>query len=285
MNKIDLAQGSTQWKEWRKSMIMATDSSVILGINEYKTPYRLWSEKLSLVEEWQQSFAASEGSRLEPIAREYFISEIGFNVEPAIVISSSHLWMGASLDGISDCGKYAVEIKCSRKIYEKAMKNEIDEMYLCQMQHQMFVLDIPLIYFYAYWDEKTKLIEVVRYDEHIKKIIEKGFVFWKENIKGMFPPELTERDFEERYDDEFRFYSNVYLQSKKLLDVYEKQTETARLQLIDLCKGKSCKGFGIKVSKVVRKGNVEYKSIPELNNVDLECYRKKPIETYRITEE
>ena len=47
--------------------------------------------------------------------------------------------------------------------------------------------------------------------------------------------------------------------------------------------GKSCVGGGVKVSSVVRKGHVDYSSIPELAGVDLEKYRKSPTEFIKIT--
>jgi hypothetical protein len=39
---------------------------------------------------------------------------------------------------------------------------------------------------------------------------------------------------------------------------------------------------GIFVKKTSRKGNVDYKKIPELSMVDLEQYRKSPIEFWEI---
>jgi len=58
-----------------------------------------------------------------------------------------------------------------------------------------------------------------------------------------------------------------------------------RNDLIEMAQGSNCRGGGIKLSKVVSKGTIDYKAIPELAGVDLEKYRKKPTECWKITQE
>jgi hypothetical protein len=41
-------------------------------------------------------------------------------------------------------------------------------------------------------------------------------------------------------------------------------------------------GSGIKLCHSVRKGAIDYKKIPELKSVDLEKYRGKDLESFRI---
>lgn len=43
---LDLEQRSQTWLAWRQAGITATESSVILGLNPYMTPWRLWCEKV-----------------------------------------------------------------------------------------------------------------------------------------------------------------------------------------------------------------------------------------------
>lgn len=42
------------------------------------------------------------------------------------------------------------------------------------------------------------------------------------------------------------------------------------------------KGAGVRICRMVSKGNVDYKAIPELKNVDLKKYRKAPIEPWQL---
>ena len=46
--------------------------------------------------------------------------------------------------------------------------------------------------------------------------------------------------------------------------------------------GQSTKGGGIRVTRSVAKGQVNYKAIPELMCVDLEAYRKEPAERWTL---
>jgi hypothetical protein len=39
----------------------------------------------------------------------------------------------------------------------------------------------------------------------------------------------------------------------------------------------------MKIQRITRRGSIEYDKIPELQNLDLEIYRKKPIDTWRFT--
>lgn len=43
-------------------------------------------------------------------------------------------------------------------------------------------------------------------------------------------------------------------------------------------------GGGIQVQKIVKSGSIEYSRIPELEGVDLEPYRKKPTEYWKVSE-
>ena len=66
------------------------------------------------------------------------------------------------------------------------------------------------------------------------------------------------------------------------LKALEEEEKSSRRLLIEMADDGNATGHGVKVTKVVRKGGVDYKSIPELIGVDLESYRKKAIETWRL---
>jgi hypothetical protein len=64
----------------------------------------------------------------------------------------------------------------------------------------------------------------------------------------------------------------------------EELEKICREGLIYLSNGKSSKGCGISLTKVFKKGNIDYSKIPELKGVDLEKYRKPIQESWRINE-
>jgi len=186
MIELPLTQGSNEWKAWRDTVITATDSAVILGISPFKNPAELLGQKLGQKPRTETNDKMAMGNFLEPIAREKFNEITGLNVVPKVGISKIRHWMAASFDGVSACNRHAVEIKCSLKIYEKALKGIVDPIYYAQMQHQLSVLDIYRISFFSYWEGKHVLIEFDRDDAFMNDMIVKEKEFYNllmENIK------------------------------------------------------------------------------------------------------
>jgi hypothetical protein len=62
----------------------------------------------------------------------------------------------------------------------------------------------------------------------------------------------------------------------------ENEEKELRDILICMSNKKNTVGAGIKVSKIVRKGNIDYSIVHELNGVNLERYRKPPTECWKI---
>ena len=93
-------QGSDAWKIFRKHKIMASEAAIIMGSNPWKTPHKLWSQKVGNIPEDQSNERMEKGTRLEPIARQLLIERTGINFTPALILHQELDWMGASLDGI-----------------------------------------------------------------------------------------------------------------------------------------------------------------------------------------
>ena len=115
MPLIDLLQGSPEWHEYRKARIMATHASSIMGTNHFKSEYALWQELTPGGLPVEETAAMREGTILEPEARKLASELIGVTFEPCVYESDEFNWMAASLDGLSPCGRYILEIKCRKK--------------------------------------------------------------------------------------------------------------------------------------------------------------------------
>jgi hypothetical protein len=61
------------------------------------------------------------------------------------------------------------------------------------------------------------------------------------------------------------------------------QVEQARTRLTALATHANEEGGGVAVTKFWRRGNIDYKRVPELNGLDLEVYRGKGREEVRIS--
>ena len=79
--------------------------------------------------------------------------------------------------------------------------------------------------------------------------------------------------------------TNEYKEAKKLKEEAEFRFNAARGNLIRCCDDENAYGNGIRVEKIVSKGRVDYKKIPQLKDLDLEQYRSEETESFRVMED
>lgn len=180
---IELEQGSEAWKAYRRSHITATDAAIITGMSTFKPLKQLWEEKLLLREPDPMNEAMRRGNLLEPEARALFNEMYpSMNMEPVVLVSDKLLWQMASLDGM--ClrdPRFILEIKCPGKnTHEKAIRGEVPDYYISQIQHQFSVSGAEKCYYMTYLpthDQKSAIVEVWRDDKYIawQNAIEQDF--------------------------------------------------------------------------------------------------------------
>lgn len=185
---LGLEQGSMQWLKFRKSIITATDASVIANANRYTSPNMLFRRKLGIAPEQKATKAMNLGTINEPIARAKFIEVTGIQIEPAVIVSTKYPIMGASLDGLSPCGTISAEIKCSERIYNEAKNDIIDECYQYQMLHQLAVSNHNEMYFVAYFKGEICVKIFKRDQEKIDQLIIEEEKFYN-SLKNFTLPE------------------------------------------------------------------------------------------------
>ena len=191
MKWIDLEQGSDAWLAWRRSIITASDASIIMGTNPYCDEDELRKRKLGIFPEIKETHAIREGRRLEPIARDKFNSDYpGYDMRPLVVESSEHTFLGASLDGYgnkyyleepggclmrTDC---ILEIKCGKKSFKQAENKEIPKYYLSQIQHQLLVTGAEICYYYAFDGERAIKLQVLPDPLFKEEYLPLAVAFW-----------------------------------------------------------------------------------------------------------
>lgn len=283
MKIIELDQGSPEWLSWRKTVITATDASAIMGNNPWTTPYKCWQRKLGLVEEKKSNDAMERGKKLEPEARDLFIQKFGINMTPRVIESEEFNFLGASLDGLSDCKKYILEIKCGGSgLHNQAKHGIVPDYYLDQIQHQLLVTRCEKAFYYSYNGSEGVYIEVLPDPEWENKFMPKARDFWK-GIAFFEPPALKESDYKCMRDNlDWNEYSRLYQETDASLKALEEKKDYLRKKLIELCANQSCVGNGIKIVKSIMRGRVAYDEIPEIKSVDLDKYRKGSTETWKI---
>ena len=188
----DMQQGSPEWLLLRQGKITGTDAAIINNTNPYRDILSLWEEKLQLREPEPMNERMKRGSLLEEPARILLIEKLGINFTPRVIISDVHNWCMASVDGLSDCGKFMCEIKSpSKATHEQALDGHIKIYYQDQMQHCLYVTGAEKCYYCSYLPghaQEIAVIEVYPDREYIERMIEKEKEFWI-RLCTMQPPE------------------------------------------------------------------------------------------------
>jgi len=286
-------QRSEAWFQFRKKMITATDSCVIMGVSPWKTLLELYHEKISdvLPDKSTETFAMRRGTELEPLALQVFENQTGYLMMPSVVVHPTIPYMMASLDGLELEKTVALEIKApGRADHDLALKGIVPEKYIPQLQHTMEVCQLEEIYYMSYIsDSDYTIFKVNKDDDYTAKLITAELEFWK-RIQDRNPPEPTDRDSEEIKSADWVHccdqYAVQHLLSKELesqLAEIECEKERIKNELIHLANNKSAFGAGLKLSKSVRRGHIDYARVPALQGLDLEPYRKESTETWRIS--
>jgi putative phage-type endonuclease len=284
MKVIDVEQGSDAWLAWRKTVITATDCPAIMGTSPWSTEYKCWQKKLGLIEEQKSNDAMERGKRLEPKARADFNRRYSYFMEPCVVESTDSDFLGASLDGLSDCQKYVLEIKCGgSKLHDLATKGEIPDYYKDQIQHQLIVTNAEKAFYYSYDGEQGICIEVFPDPDFKARFMEKARKFWK-CVAFNEPPALQDSDYKDMSaEPQWKGFATEYRKLCEQIKNLEEVKESYRKELIKLSGDQNCSGDGLKVMKTTVRGRVDYDAIPELKDVDIDKYRKKSSTIWKIT--
>lgn len=285
MKIIELEQGSQEWLSWRKTVITATDCAAIFGSSPWSTPYQVWQRKLGLVEEQKSNDAMERGKRLEPIIRARFIKNFGINMTPVVVESSEYEFLGASLDGLSDCRKYLLEVKTGgQKLHKMAQEGIVPVYYMNQMQQQFLVTGADKCFYIVGSEDETQdiIIEIYPDPEFSKTYLPVARAFWR-CVAFNEPPALQDSDYQNMNDnieliEDLKIYEDLDSAIKDL----EEKKQFRRKKIIEKCGDQSCICKGIKIMKTTMRGRVDYDEIPEIRGVDLDKYRKSSTTCWKI---
>lgn len=278
-------QGSTEWLNWRRSKITATDACVIDGVSPYKTIRELYDEKVHGTSQPTNS-NMKYGQDREQEAREWIEDKLGISFFPTVMEGKVIPWMAASLDGINQKKTIAIEIKWNNKEnHEFAKKNIVPAIHFPQIQHQYFVSEVDKIYYISCWKDEKIYFCPPREDEYMQGLFEKEREFYQK-VLDKNPPSFCPKDYAEvEYSSELASIWNLYRDASNMRLDGEKAESYYKEQLIDKMgqRNAKCTGLGI-VSKYEVKGRVDYAQIPEFEGIDLELYRKPSMWQYRILE-
>lgn len=276
MKYLYISQQTDEWLKIRQEKIGASDAPVIMLESPWKSPYKLWEEKMGFKSNNAKSFAMSRGIEMEPVARRAFEKTIGIKMQPNIILHSEYEWMMASLDGIDLDEKHIVEIKCAGAIdHALAQSGQVPRKYFPQLQHQLEVCRLNMVYYYSFDGQDGVILEVGRDQGYIDEMVKEEKAFW-DGVQDWKPPKMGRP----RDDDQ-----HIVRLTEELISLQPalKRDEEIREELKKLAEGYSYSCKGVKVSKFMSKGRVDYSTVPALQDINLEPYRKPPQESWRIS--
>lgn len=131
-----------EWLEARRQGIGGSDAPVLLGVNHYSSPYRLWLDKTGRADDEPPTEAMLRGTYLEPWVRERFAADTGMEVARVGLAQHNDVpCLQATLDGATDDGGI-VEIKTVGDAHGRvaaAWFADYDRSAMAQLQYQMLV--------------------------------------------------------------------------------------------------------------------------------------------------
>ena len=161
--EIDLQQNTTAWKIWRNQGIGSSDAPIIMGENKFKSLSKLLYEKKNNISSPKNN-KMIKGSELEETARQNYFEKFGIQLIPLCIESAIYPWLRASLDGISEERNHLVEIKCGESAYKQAKKGRIPIYYYGQLQHQMMITGLEVMYYWCFWPNRPGIRILVQQD-------------------------------------------------------------------------------------------------------------------------
>lgn len=284
-----MQQRSPQWFSARVGKITGSNVGAILGLDPYRDADDVLRAMVRAYHGAEQEFtgnvATEYGTANEENALWEYELETGNRPASCGFILHESGWIGASPDGrIGHDG--VLEIKCPYGIRDQnpPVFKTVEEQphYYAQMQVEMYCTGLGWCHFYQWTQHGTSLDLVKRDDDWLKENLPKLDAFYQRYLSEIDNPDHLAP---KRVEIESATMAKILEEYDELQDAIDQATARRKeilQQIIDAAKEKDALVCGRKLTKVERKGAVDYGKIPELKAVDLEKYRKKPTTFWQI---
>lgn len=306
MRMLNLAQRSDAWQQWRRQGITATESGVIMGLNPYKTPWRLWCEKTGREEPEDLSGnpLVRFGIEHEDEVRELFELEHCEPVFQACGEFDDDPVFRASFDGLTSAME-PVEIKCPSEttmldVRMNGLSSKACQLYGIQVQHQMMVAGSQRGWLIFFDRNSRELVEfcIDRNEAVIEQIRSQGKAFWQRYlVTRKEPPKDPMRDIFTPISDDDIFHwiecaADFAAAQKRLaalqveLDEIEAVKQRCKAEFIAMMGSYRAADFaGVAVTKRMGSGAVDYKKFladKSISETELDPYRSTPTASWSI---
>jgi putative phage-type endonuclease len=278
-------QQTPEWHAWRMQGIGSSDAPVIMHESPWRTPKQIWELRTGRRTEQENiNPALRRGLELEPKARAAYEAFMGEQMEPLCLVHDRFHWMRASVDGLNFDRATVLEIKCPLRSddHRLALAGQVPRHYFAQLQHQLEVTQANELHYWSFDGERGTLVRVRPDPNYIQRLIEAETEFWRWVVENRWPTG-TDEELDLSGDPCWQEAAHRYRELKLKLDELTSAEQLARKRLEELAPARRTFGSGLELLRSMRKGAVDYSAVPELSGVDLERYRKTPVEVIKVS--
>ncbi len=231
--KQDISDISLEdWLRLRKTGIGGSDASIIMGINPWSTPMKLYNDKISDTVNTYQTESMYFGHILEEVVAQEFAKRTGLEVEvyPYFLRSREHPFITANIDRKIKAPRF-VGLECKTtsagQDFEWTDKS-VPPYYYVQVQHYMYVTGAKEWYMAVLiGGNKFREYHIARDDELIEKMVELETKFWNEHVLLRKPP----YNWITQNKDNMHKLLDEYVKLHKQISVYQRKLNNIERQL------------------------------------------------------
>lgn len=269
--KLDLVQGSDEWKKTRLEHITASNVPAIFGVSPYKTALEYANELLSKEEKQvpeSQHFLFQKGHEVEQAAREWVQLNFKTDLTPSVVRSTEINYLLASLDGMDEKQGLIFEAKyVGRDTLDQIKSGKIKEHHRLQIQSQLLVTGFDqAIYFAMDPDGESVVVDIYREKSDQDLIQEKVQMFW-DNLRMGRLPDPSELDIVHVADPQLSLLNSLYT---KLSSVKKEYDALEAEVLARYAEHSRVEGSGVCITKFWSKGTIDWNQLAKAKHISQE---------------
>lgn len=175
----------SDWLKGRCKTIGGSDSSILIGLNPYKTNNQLWKEKMGLIETKEISNPAIEhGNDLEPVLRHWFqqsFKDYDVQYKENVILQSKEIdWRAYSPDGLlfhtktHEKGIFEAKTTLIQNVNMiEEWNDKIPQHYYIQVLHGLLTTDFDFVILVAElrfaWND---IIQIRKYEIRKEEVLE-----------------------------------------------------------------------------------------------------------------